>query len=76
MLLPGEDVGDCLALPRVPLCTRDRIFPCGGILRVARKEWGDSGIVAGVIGREPFDPGKPSNVDGNAGDRLGETCLG
>ena len=44
----------------------DRTTPRGRISRIAGKELRDARVVEGVIDRQPANPGKPSNVDGEA----------
>ena len=75
-LLRGYDVGDGIALARVPLNAGDGVAPRRGIPGIPGEEPRDARVVARVVGRELLDPGKPPYVDGNAGDGLGEACLG
>ena len=75
-LLRGYDVSDGIALARVPLDAGDGVAPRGRILGIPGEEPRDARVVARIVGRELLDPGKPPYVDGNAGDGLGEACLG
>ena len=68
--------GNRLALPRLLLRARDRTTPRGGIRGIAGKELRDARVVEGVVGRQPANPGEPSNVDGEAhgGDVVPGAC--
>ena len=59
-------VRDRLALPRMLLRAGDRVAPRSRIGGIAGKELGDARVVERVVGRQPPDPGEPSNVDGES----------
>ena len=65
-LLRFEDSGHRVALPGMLLSAGNSGAPRRRLGRVPGKESGHPFVVERVVGRQPPDPGKPSNVDGKS----------
>jgi len=70
LLLPGDDARDLLTPALVALRAGNRVGPGGAVGRIAREERGDGRKIVGVVGRQPANPRKATDVDGNADERL------
>jgi hypothetical protein len=63
-LLRQQEVGNCLPLSRISLCSHDGVAPGRGVGRVAGIELSHAREVERVIGGQPSDPRKAADVDG------------